>query len=180
MLQLRMGRLAHVLSIASGLALAATAVLAYLLVNWDYLATAPEYVTVLKWVVPLIASLIVAILALALIFAGAWAYRRYDVPAWFTRPTATPTPLPTPVVLEKPTYTVELGTVVETLEFTGRASPVQEQELFFETGGNVSAVNVARGDWVKAGDVLAELEVDDLEMLFGDQAPRDLPQIQQE
>ena len=76
---------------------------------------------------------------------------------------ATPTPLPTPVVLEKPTYTVELGTVVETLEFTGRASPVQEQELFFETGGNVSAVNVARGDWVKAGDVLAELEVDDLE-----------------
>ena len=76
---------------------------------------------------------------------------------------ATPTPLPTPVVLEKPTYTVELGTVVETLEFTGRASPVQEQELFFETGGNVSQVNVARGDWVKAGDVLAELEVDDLQ-----------------
>jgi HlyD family secretion protein len=76
---------------------------------------------------------------------------------------ATPTPLPTPVVLEKPTYTVELGTVVETLEFTGRASPVQQQELFFETGGNVSTVNVARGDWVKAGDVLAELEVDDLQ-----------------
>ncbi len=65
MLQLRMGRLAHVLSIASGLALAATAVLAYLLVNWDYLATAPEYVTVLKWVVPLCASLVVAVLALA-------------------------------------------------------------------------------------------------------------------
>jgi len=34
---------------------------------------------------------------------------------------ATPTPLPTPVVLEKPTYTVELGTRGETLEFTGRA-----------------------------------------------------------
>ncbi|MEW5748893.1 MAG: ATPase domain-containing protein [Candidatus Thermoplasmatota archaeon] len=65
MLQLRMGRLAHVLSIVSGLALAATAVLAYLLVNWDYLATAPEYVTVLKWVVPLAASLLVAGLALA-------------------------------------------------------------------------------------------------------------------
>jgi multidrug efflux pump subunit AcrA (membrane-fusion protein) len=76
---------------------------------------------------------------------------------------ATPTPLPTPIVLEKPTYTVELGTVVETLEFTGRASPMQEQELFFETGGNVSQVNVARGDWVKAGDVLAELKVDDLQ-----------------
>jgi multidrug efflux pump subunit AcrA (membrane-fusion protein) len=76
---------------------------------------------------------------------------------------ATPTPLPTPIVPEKPTYTVQLGTVIETLEFTGRASPVQEQELFFETGGNVAEVYVARGDWVKAGDVLAELEVSDLQ-----------------
>lgn len=64
-LQLRMGRLAHVLSIVSGLALAATAVLAYLLQNWDYLLTAPEYVTTLKWVLPLAASLVVAVLALA-------------------------------------------------------------------------------------------------------------------
>jgi KaiC/GvpD/RAD55 family RecA-like ATPase len=64
-LQLRMGRLAHGLSIASGLALAATAVLAYLLENWDYLRTAPEYVIVLRWVVPLAASLVVAALALA-------------------------------------------------------------------------------------------------------------------
>ncbi len=76
---------------------------------------------------------------------------------------ATPTPIPTPIVPEKPTYTVQLGTVVETLEFTGRASPVQEQELFFETNGNVGEVYVARGDWVKAGDVLAELEVSDLQ-----------------
>ncbi len=64
-LQLNMGRLAHVLSLVSGLALAATAVLAYLLQNWDYLLTAPEYVTTLKWVVPLVASLVVAVLALA-------------------------------------------------------------------------------------------------------------------
>jgi multidrug efflux pump subunit AcrA (membrane-fusion protein) len=76
---------------------------------------------------------------------------------------ATPTPIPTPIVPEKPTYTVQLGTVVETLEFTGRASAVQEQDLFFETSGNVGEVHVARGDWVKAGDVLAELEVSDLE-----------------
>ena len=33
---------------------------------------------------------------------------------------ATPTPVPTPIVPEKPTYTVQRGTVVETLEFTGR------------------------------------------------------------
>jgi len=76
---------------------------------------------------------------------------------------ATPTPLPTPIVPEKPVYTVQLGTVVETLEFTGRASPVQEQELFFETNGSVGEVFVARGDWVQAGDVLAELDIANLE-----------------
>jgi multidrug efflux pump subunit AcrA (membrane-fusion protein) len=76
---------------------------------------------------------------------------------------ATPTPLPTPIIPEKPIYTVEVGTVVQTLEFTGRASPTMEQELFFETNGNVSAVFVARGDWVTAGDVLAELDIDDLQ-----------------
>ncbi|MGQ9597925.1 MAG: HlyD family efflux transporter periplasmic adaptor subunit [Anaerolineae bacterium] len=76
---------------------------------------------------------------------------------------ATPTPVPTPIVPEKPTYMVQVGTVIETLEFTGRASPVQEQELFFETNGNVSDVYVARGDWVTAGDLLAELEISDLQ-----------------
>lgn len=76
---------------------------------------------------------------------------------------ATPTPLPTPIIPEKPVYTVQVGTVVQTLEFTGRASPVLEQELFFETNGNVSEVFVDRGDWVQAGDVLAELDIDDLE-----------------
>jgi multidrug efflux pump subunit AcrA (membrane-fusion protein) len=76
---------------------------------------------------------------------------------------ATPTPLPTPIVPEKPVYTVEAGTIVQTLEFTGRASPVLEQELFFETNGNVSEVFVARGDWIQPEDVLVELDIDDLE-----------------
>lgn len=75
----------------------------------------------------------------------------------------TPTPLPTPVVPEKPTYTVQRGTVVKTLEFTGRVSPVQEQELFFKSDGFVDQVFVARGDRVQAGDVLAQLEITELE-----------------
>jgi multidrug efflux pump subunit AcrA (membrane-fusion protein) len=75
----------------------------------------------------------------------------------------TPTPLPTPIVPEKPIYTVEVGTVVQTLEFTGRASPVLEQELYFETSGNVGKVFAARGDWVQPGNVLAELDIADLE-----------------
>jgi multidrug efflux pump subunit AcrA (membrane-fusion protein) len=78
-------------------------------------------------------------------------------------PLPTPTFLPTPVVPPKPTYTVQRGTVVKTLEFRGRVSPVTEQELFFETDGYVRAVHVAQGDIVEAGDLLAELEVGDLE-----------------
>ena len=75
---------------------------------------------------------------------------------------ATPTPLPTPVVPEKPIYPVQRGQVVNTLEFIGRVSPVQEQELFFKSDGFVAAVNVARGDQVLDEDLLAELEIGDL------------------
>jgi len=74
----------------------------------------------------------------------------------------TPTPFPTPVVPENPTFTVQRGTVVKTLEFRGRVSPVTEQELFFEAAGYVRTVHVAQGDLVKAGDLLAELEIGDL------------------
>ncbi len=71
----------------------------------------------------------------------------------------TPTPLPTPVVPERPTYTVQQGMVVNTLEFTGRVSPAVEQALFFKSDGFVNQVFVQRGDRVQAGDVLAQLEI---------------------
>ena len=63
-LQLDIGRLAHILGIASGLALAATAVVAYLQENWSWLADAPAYVISLNWLVPLIASVVVAAVAM--------------------------------------------------------------------------------------------------------------------
>jgi HlyD family secretion protein len=70
---------------------------------------------------------------------------------------ATPTPLPTPIVPQKPVYTVQRGTVIKTLEAQGRITPVQQAELFFRTDGLVQEVAVARGDAVKAGQVLARL-----------------------
>ena len=76
---------------------------------------------------------------------------------------STPTPFPTPIVPEKPTYTVQRGAVAKTLEFRGRVSPVTEKELFFRTDGYVEAVHVAQGDLVEEGDLLAELEIGDLE-----------------
>jgi multidrug efflux pump subunit AcrA (membrane-fusion protein) len=75
----------------------------------------------------------------------------------------TPTPLPTPVVAEKPTYVVQRGAVTKSLEFTGRVAPVEQQDLFFRDDGFVRNVNVERNDQVKAGDLLADLEIGDLE-----------------
>jgi multidrug efflux pump subunit AcrA (membrane-fusion protein) len=75
----------------------------------------------------------------------------------------TPTPLPTPVVAEKPTYIVQRGTVTKSLEFTGRVVPVNQQDLFFRTDGFVRSVKVQRNDQVKAGALLADLEIGDLE-----------------
>jgi multidrug efflux pump subunit AcrA (membrane-fusion protein) len=75
----------------------------------------------------------------------------------------TPTPLPTPVVAEKPTYVVQRGTVTKSLEFTGRVGPVKQQDLFFRTDGFVRNVNVERNAQVKTGDLLADLEIGDLE-----------------
>ncbi len=78
------------------------------------------------------------------------------------RQEATPTPIPTPIVPTKPTYTVQRGEVVKKVDFTGRIAPVVEKELFFRSSGYVGAVYVKRDAVVKEGDLLAELEVTDL------------------
>ena len=65
-LQLRIGRLAHTIGIASGLALALTAVIAYGLINWDFLRDAPEWLTTLKWIIPLVAGVAVAAVGIAI------------------------------------------------------------------------------------------------------------------
>jgi multidrug efflux pump subunit AcrA (membrane-fusion protein) len=75
---------------------------------------------------------------------------------------ATPTPIPAPEVPDRSTYVVQRGEVTRDLVFTARVSPVAEEELFFRASGYVGTVFVNRDDWVKAGDVLAELEVTDL------------------
>lgn len=75
----------------------------------------------------------------------------------------TPTPLPTPIVPEKPTYVVQRGEVINALTFTGRVSPVTENELTFGRQGTVKTVFVSQGEDVQAGDVIAELDISELE-----------------
>jgi len=75
---------------------------------------------------------------------------------------STPTPVPTPIVPEKPRYVVERGTVLHSVEFLGRVAPVKEEELFFETNGFIKSVLAEEDDEVLEGDILAELEIEDL------------------
>jgi len=75
----------------------------------------------------------------------------------------TPTPIPTAIVATKPTYKVQKGEVVDELTFSGRISPVLEDELYFRTDGRVRTVFSKRNDVVKKGTVIAELENDALE-----------------
>jgi HlyD family secretion protein len=70
----------------------------------------------------------------------------------------TPTPLPPAPELERPTYTVERGSIARTLEATGRVSPVDQLQLAFQSDGRVAVVHIQRGDTVQTGMLLAELQ----------------------
>lgn len=75
----------------------------------------------------------------------------------------TPTPIPTAIVPTKPTYKVQRGEIVNELEFSGRISPVLEEDLFFRASGRIRSVFKKRNDMVTEGEILAELEIDALE-----------------
>jgi macrolide-specific efflux system membrane fusion protein len=75
----------------------------------------------------------------------------------------TPTPIPTEVVAVNPTFTVQKGEVVSQIRFTGRVAPVLSQDLFFRVDGRVRNIYFGRDTDVKAGSVIADLEIDALE-----------------
>jgi multidrug efflux pump subunit AcrA (membrane-fusion protein) len=73
---------------------------------------------------------------------------------------ATPTPVPTAVAVGKPTYVVARGEVSKQLIMNGRMVPVHQADLFFKVNGHVRSVAAKSGDMVKAGQLLADLEMD--------------------
>lgn len=81
---------------------------------------------------------------------------------------AQPTPMPTTPASARPTYTVQRGTVEQDLEFSGRWLPRDQIPLAFEVDGKLRAVNVRAGDTVRAGDVLADYQIEDLEEQLAD------------
>ena len=75
----------------------------------------------------------------------------------------TPTPIPTSVIPIKPSYTVKMGEIMRERTFSGRVAPVVEEALFFRVSGRLRSVYARRNDFVTAGQVIADLEIDDLE-----------------
>jgi RND family efflux transporter MFP subunit len=71
---------------------------------------------------------------------------------------ATPTAIPLPVLVQKPTYNVQRGELTSELNFSGRIAPVEKQELAFAANGRVATISVRRGDAVTKDQLLAELE----------------------
>jgi multidrug efflux pump subunit AcrA (membrane-fusion protein) len=75
----------------------------------------------------------------------------------------TSTPVPTAEIAARPTYAVQRGNVEEVFTFTGRWQPRDQMTLTFPNAGTISQVNVRRGDAVKAGDLLANYDITDLQ-----------------
>lgn len=70
----------------------------------------------------------------------------------------TVTPIPQQRSIERPTYTVERGDIVEQLRLSGRVAAVRQEDLGFTKAGTVLRVHVRAGDKVRKGQLLAELE----------------------
>ncbi|MCL5998167.1 MAG: efflux RND transporter periplasmic adaptor subunit [Chloroflexi bacterium] len=62
------------------------------------------------------------------------------------------------------TATIDVGTLVVSVNATGNIQAEAEVQLSFDQPGTVAQVNVTAGDAVKKGDVLASLDTADLEL----------------
>jgi len=73
-----------------------------------------------------------------------------------------PTPVPTPVTVEKPTYQVARGDVVLRESLTGSVVPTNPIVLAFKEDGRLKSLTVRVGDVVNKDELLAQLDVSDL------------------
>lgn len=74
----------------------------------------------------------------------------------------TPTPVPPLVSYENAIYTVERGSIREEQDLVGQVFPATQDDLFFRSSGFVTRILFKEGEKFIKGDLLAELQVDDL------------------
>lgn len=103
------------------------------------------------------------ILLLMLLIGACVPNSQNNQPAQQPETAPTVTPFPTAEAAARTTYTVQRGTVQQTLEFRGRWLPRDQLQLSFEVAGTVRRVEVQRDDTVQAGELLADLQIQDLE-----------------
>lgn len=73
-------------------------------------------------------------------------------------------PITPPQISKKPEYTVTTTTLESTVTGSGKMLSVQEETTSFQLDGmKLKSINVKPGDNVTAGQVIAELDVSDLE-----------------
>ncbi len=83
-----------------------------------------------------------------------------NTPAAQTAPT--PTPRPVQAALEKPTYIVQKGVVVDELKLSGTVAALKQQELSFTQNGFLKVLYVDRTSVITKGQLLAELDLGEL------------------
>src|SRR5512143_2840756 len=75
---------------------------------------------------------------------------------------ATPTPLPPVVNYQQSIFKVERGPIVAEKTLMAEIVPSKQDDLYFRASGYVNRVTVKQGNVLKKGDVLAEMQIDDL------------------
>ena len=97
---------------------------------------------------------LVCLLLFVPLFLGSCSGESLEIP--------TPTPLPAVVSQEKDIFTVRRGPIISQKNFPGEVVPAQQDSLYFLASGSVARVLVEPGDTVKQGDLLTELQMDEL------------------
>lgn len=130
----------------------------------------------------LLALLAVVAIGAGAILTGVWDISEAadaDAPAAQAEPVSTE-----PRVMQlhpSEVHTVERGDLTSTLNFTGTIQPAQSADISAQVSGIATAVNVRSGQAVAAGQVLAQIDIRDLELqLRQQQATRDSTEIQLE
>jgi multidrug efflux pump subunit AcrA (membrane-fusion protein) len=75
----------------------------------------------------------------------------------------TPTPIPQLVSSLETTFTVVRGPIVNEVNMQGEIVPTKQDKLFFKESGIIDQVYFGPGDTFKKGDVLASLQLGDLQ-----------------
>lgn len=131
--------------------------------------------------------IVLALLALAAVGAGAVMTGVWDISqaADTEEPVAEAQPVTSePRIMQlhpSEVFTVERTDLTAALNFTGTIQPAQSADISAQVSGIATAVNVQSGQSVQAGQILAQIDIRDLELqLRQQQATRDSTEVQLE